>query len=65
VHTTGSVGRVVGLLVFAAGHIEAKDASAPASLVVAGEQGHDDEPLHGGGKIGPHHLRELVRLALE
>ena len=34
-------------------------------MVVAGEEGHHHEALHGGGKVAPDHLAELVGLALE
>ena len=37
----------------------------PRAQVVAGEQGHDHEALHGHGQVLAHHLAQLVGLALE
>ena len=65
VHAAGTVDLEVGFLVLPAGGVVAEHAAAPAALVEAGEEWHDDETLHCGGKVGADHLGELVGLALE
>src|SRR5918994_5122815 len=58
-------GGEVLLLVAAAGHVVLEQpAEAPAG-VVAGEQRHHRQALHGGREVVADHLAELVGLALE
>ena len=56
---------VVLLLVATAGDVVLEQPALAAPHVVAGEQRHDAEPLHGGRQVVAHHLPELVGLALE
>ena len=58
-------GHVVALLVPTAGGVEVPHPSAVTSQIEAAEDRHDDHALHRGGKVAPHHHRQLVRLALE
>ncbi len=62
---TRAVGVEVGLLVAAAGRVVGVDPAHCPAHVVAGEQGHHHEALHGHGQVGAHHLGQLVGLALE
>src|SRR5207248_8966190 len=55
----------VGLFVAAAGDVVLEDASGPAAEVIAGEDGDDDEALHGRRQVRADHLGKLVGLALE
>ena len=64
-HAPGAVGLEVGFLVLAAGDVVAEHPAEVAALVVSGEERDDGEALHGGGQVAPHHLAELVGLALE
>ena len=56
---------VVLLLVPAARDVVLEETALAAQEVVAGEQRHDGQALHGGGQVAAHHLPELVGLALE
>ena len=56
---------MVLLLVAAAGDVVLEQPALAAAHVVAGEQRHDAEALHGGRQVVAHHLPELVGLALE
>ena len=58
-------GDVVALLVAPAGDVVVEQPARAAPLVVAGEQRHDDQALHGRRQVAADHLRELVGLALE
>src|SRR5690606_8391342 len=57
--------RELALLVAPAGDVVLKEAAGPAAQVVAGEQGHHDEALEGGGEVAADHLGQLVGLALD
>ena len=58
-------GLEVGLLVVAAGDVVGEDPPGPPAQVVAGEQRHHRQALHGQWQVGADHLGELVGLALE
>ena len=53
------------LLVPPAGRVIAEDPAGPGVLVVAGEQRHDHEALHGCAEIPPDHGGQPVGLALQ
>jgi hypothetical protein len=63
--TPRSLGLVVDLLVAAAGDVVREHPTPAARFVEAREEWHHYEARHRGGQVGPHHLAELVRLALE
>ena len=65
VEAAGAGGHLLLLLVAAAGHVVAEQPALAPTLVVAGEDRHDDHPLHGGREVAPDHHAELVGLALQ
>ncbi len=58
-------GVVLGLLVVPAGDVVGEDPARPPGQVVAGEERHHRQTLHGHGQVLAHHLAELVGLPLE
>ena len=61
----GAGGGEVLLLVAPAGDVVLEQPARRPAQVVAGEEGHHGEALHGRREVVAHHLAELVGLALE
>ena len=65
VAAAGAGGVEVGFLVATAGDVVGEDATGAPAQVVAGEDRHHGEALHGHRQVAADHLAQLVGLALE